>query len=78
VSTAQRRLPRALEPLGAPACRWLAGALVCSLSAAGLWTLAVVWQVIDLGGGTAKPALTTETAAGPGRARALTGAGGAG
>ncbi|GAA2017986.1 MFS transporter [Pseudokineococcus marinus] len=49
--TVGRGLPRALAPLGVPAYRWLAGALVCALAAGGLWTLAVVWQVIALGGG---------------------------
>lgn len=53
MSTAGLGLPRALQPLRVPAYRWLAGALVCSLAAAGLWTLAVVWQVIALGGGPA-------------------------
>lgn len=59
MSTVRRGLPRALQPLGAPAYRWLAGALVCSLAAAGLWTLAVVWQVIALGGGPAAVSLVS-------------------
>ncbi|WP_299038400.1 MFS transporter [uncultured Pseudokineococcus sp.] len=59
MSTARRGLPRALLPLGAPGYRWLAGALVGSLAAAGLWTLAVVWQVIALGGGPAAVSLVS-------------------
>jgi MFS family permease len=46
-----RALPRALLPLQHPGYRWLAAALVLSLSSSGLYLLAVVWQVIALGGG---------------------------
>ncbi|ROP45034.1 MFS transporter [Pseudokineococcus lusitanus] len=45
------RLPRALAPLATPAYRWLLLMLTCSLAAAGLWMLSVVWQVVALGGG---------------------------
>jgi len=44
-------LPRALSPLQHTGYRWLAAALVLSLSSSGLYLLAVVWQVIELGGG---------------------------
>src|SRR3954452_6277464 len=44
-------LPRALTPLRHPGYRWLAASLVLSLTSAGLYLLAVVWQVIALGGG---------------------------
>jgi len=46
-------LPRALSPLRRPGYRWLAAALVLSLTSSGLYLLAVVWQVIELGGGPA-------------------------
>ncbi|WP_246080156.1 MFS transporter [Modestobacter altitudinis] len=46
-------LPRALSPLRHPGYRWLAAALVLSLTSTGLYLLAVVWQVIELGGGPA-------------------------
>lgn len=45
------RLPRAVRPLRHAAYRRLAGNLACSVLAEGLWVVAVVWQVIDLGGG---------------------------
>ncbi|GAA4934748.1 putative MFS family arabinose efflux permease [Actinomycetospora succinea] len=42
---------RALRPLRRSAYRRLAAALALSVLAEGLWTLSVVWQVIELGGG---------------------------
>ncbi|GAA4870367.1 MFS transporter [Actinomycetospora straminea] len=45
---------RALRPLRRSAYRRLATALALSVLAEGLWTLAVVWQVIELGGGPAE------------------------
>lgn len=42
---------RALRPLRRSAYRRLAAALALSVLAEGLWTLAVVWQVVELGGG---------------------------
>ena len=47
----RRELPRALRPFGVPAYRTLVGALTLSLLGTGMWLVAVVWQVIDLGGG---------------------------
>ncbi|MEJ2886205.1 MFS transporter [Actinomycetospora aeridis] len=44
---------RALRPLRRSAYRRLAAALALSVLAEGLWTLAVVWQVVELGGGPA-------------------------
>jgi MFS family permease len=58
-------LPRALSPLRHPGYRWLATALVLSLTSTGLYLLAVVWQVIELGGGPAALSLVnTGTAVG--------------
>jgi MFS family permease len=58
-------LPRALTPLRRPGYRWLAAALVLSLTSQGLFLLAVVWQVIDLDGGPAALSLvSTGTAVG--------------
>lgn len=48
------RLPRALRPFRLGQYRLLAGALTLSLLGAGMWIVAVVWQVIDLGGGPAE------------------------
>ncbi|WP_433785499.1 MFS transporter [Actinomycetospora sp. CA-101289] len=42
---------RALRPLRRSAYRRLAAALALSVLAEGVWTLAVVWQVVELGGG---------------------------
>ncbi|GAA1643396.1 tetracycline efflux MFS transporter Tet(V) [Georgenia ruanii] len=47
----RRELPRALRPFGVPAYRTLIGALTLSLLGTGMWLVAVVWQVIALGGG---------------------------
>ena len=46
-----RRLPRALTPFRGPAYRRLAVALVLSTFASGVWVVALVWEVIRLGGG---------------------------
>ncbi|PUA83013.1 MFS transporter [Nocardioides currus] len=46
-----RRLPRALTPFRTPAYRWLAVALSASSFASGVWIVALVWEVIRLGGG---------------------------
>lgn len=46
-----RRLPRALTPFRTPAYRWLAAALAASSFASGVWIIALVWEVIRLGGG---------------------------
>ncbi|GAA4371668.1 hypothetical protein [Agromyces bauzanensis] len=44
------RLPRALRPFGSAQYRLLAVALSASLLSAGAWIVAVVWQVVQLGG----------------------------
>lgn len=46
-----RRLPRALTPFRTPAYRWLALALAASSFASGVWIVALIWEVIRLGGG---------------------------
>jgi MFS family permease len=46
-----RRLPRALTPFRTPAYRWLALALAASSFASGVWIVALVWEVIRMGGG---------------------------
>ncbi len=45
-----RRLPRALRPFGNGQYRRLTTALACSLFSVGIWLVASVWQVIQLGG----------------------------
>lgn len=51
---ARRPLPRALRPFEVRQFRFLAGALTLSLLGTGMWLVAVVWQVIRLGGGPAQ------------------------
>ena len=48
---ARVRVPKAVRPLRHPAYRWLAGTLLCGVLAEGLWVVALVWQVVALGGG---------------------------
>src|SRR6185436_11253364 len=52
--TAARRLPRALTPFRHPAYRRLAVALTLSTFASGVWVVALVWEVIRIGGGPAQ------------------------
>ncbi|MDQ2660326.1 MAG: MFS transporter [Actinomycetota bacterium] len=49
--------PRALRPLRNPAYRWLAAALVASMVGAGIWMVALVWQIVAIGGGAAELSL---------------------
>jgi hypothetical protein len=44
-------LPRALAPLQHRSYRLLAASMALSLLGAGLWAVAVVWQVVALDGG---------------------------
>jgi MFS family permease len=46
-------LPRALAPLRSVSYRLLATSLALSLFGQGMWAIAVVWQVVDLGAGPA-------------------------
>ncbi len=57
-------LPRALSPLRHAHYRLLALSLALSLLTQGLWAIAVVWQVVDLGGGPASLSLVTALGAG--------------
>ncbi|SNR37057.1 MFS transporter [Blastococcus mobilis] len=68
-------LPRALSPLRHPHYRLLAASMALSLLAAGLWAVALVWQVVALRGGPA--ALSMVTALGAGGMLATTLLGGA-
>ena len=49
-----RRLPRALTPFRHAAYRRLAVALTLSTFASGVWVVALVWEVIRIGGGPAQ------------------------
>jgi MFS family permease len=57
-------LPRALAPLRLPDYRLLAASMALSLLAAGLWAVAIVWQVVALDGGPAALSLVTALSAG--------------
>ena len=46
-----RRLPRALTPFRHSAYRRLGSALVLQTFASGVWVVAMVWEVIRIGGG---------------------------
>lgn len=61
--TTQPRLPRALRPFEGRQYRWLAGGLALALFGDGVWLLALVWQVIGLGGGPAQVSIASGIAA---------------
>jgi MFS family permease len=50
MSTTPRELPRPVRPFATPQYSLLVAALVLSLLGTGVWIVAVVWQVIELGG----------------------------
>lgn len=54
---------RALRPLRNPAYRWLAAALVASMVGAGIWMVALVWQIVAIGGGAAELSLVAGASA---------------
>jgi MFS family permease len=58
-----RALPRALTPFRTPAYRWLAVALAFTSFAQGVWVVALVWEVIRLGGGPGTLSVVTTAAA---------------
>ena len=57
------RLPRALMPLALRQYRLLASGLILAMFGDGIWTVAVIWQVIALGGGPGQVSLATGVAA---------------
>jgi MFS family permease len=63
VSTVSSRLPRALRPFRHRDYALLAASMACSLFASGLWIVALVYQVIELGGGPAQLSLVSAAAA---------------
>lgn len=56
-------LPRALRPFETRGYRFLAGSLALSLLASGVWIVALVWQVIALGGGPGDVSLVATASA---------------
>jgi MFS family permease len=61
--TQGRALPRALTPFRTPGYRRLALALVFTSFASGVWIVALVWEVIRLGGGPGQLSLVSTSAA---------------
>ncbi|WP_238420544.1 MFS transporter [Gordonia sp. 'Campus'] len=61
--SAETRLPRALLPFARRQYRLLASGLILAMYADGVWTIAVIWQVIALGGGPGQVSLATGVAA---------------
>ncbi|MFW5471379.1 MFS transporter [Knoellia sp. CPCC 206435] len=61
----ERQLPRALTPFRGAAYRRLAIALVFTTFASGLWAVALVWEVVRIGGGASQlSVVATSTALG--------------
>jgi MFS family permease len=60
---AVRQLPRMLTPFRVPAYRRMAVALACGAFAYGVWTVALVWEVIRLGGGPAQLSIVSTAGA---------------
>jgi MFS family permease len=58
-----RSLPRALTPFRSPGYRKLALALVLSSFASGVWLVALVWEVIRIGGGPGQLSVVSTAAA---------------
>jgi MFS family permease len=58
-----RTLPRMLTPFAIPAYRRMAVALTCGAFAYGVWTVALVWEVIRLGGGPAQLSIVSTAGA---------------
>ncbi|AVM02254.1 MFS transporter [Gordonia iterans] len=63
VTTSASSLPRVLRPFALPQYRWLAAGLALALFGDGVWLIAVVWQVIGLGGGPGQVSLVSGVAA---------------
>jgi MFS family permease len=61
--TTARKLPRALTPFRHEAYRKLALALVFSTFASGVWVVALVWEVIRIGGGASQLSLVSTAGA---------------
>ena len=62
-ATSGRPLPRALSPFRSSAYRRLALALVLSTFASGVWLVALVWEVIGIGGGPGQLSAVSTSAA---------------
>ena len=61
--TPTRELPRALRPFRHPGYRRLAVALALSTFASGVWVVALVWEVIRIGGGPAQLSIVSTAGA---------------
>lgn len=61
---AAARLPRVLRPFALRRYRWLVAGLALALFGDGVWLIALIWQVIALGGGPGAVSLASGIAAG--------------
>lgn len=59
----RRGLPRALMPFVHRQYRLLLGGLIAAMFADGVWAIALIWQIIDLGGGPSQVSFATIAAA---------------
>ena len=59
----ERQLPRALAPFRGAAYRRLAVALVFTTFAAGVWAVALVWEVVRIGGGASQLSVVATSSA---------------
>lgn len=57
------QLPKALSPLRYRSYQWLLSSLTLSIAAEGLWIVAIVWQVVEMGGGPGALSLVTTAGA---------------
>lgn len=62
-STSVTSLPRAIRPFAGSQYRLLAAGLILALFSDGVWTIALVWQVIAVGGGPGQVSLASGLAA---------------
>ena len=60
---AARRIPRAFTPFRHAAYRWLGSALVMTSFGGGVWVVALVWEVIRIGGGATQLSLVSTAGA---------------
>ncbi|WP_372493274.1 MFS transporter [Gordonia alkaliphila] len=63
VTTPTTRLPRVLQPFALRQYRWLVAGLALALFGDGVWLIALIWQVIALGGGPGAVSLASGIAA---------------
>src|SRR5688500_15143896 len=61
--TASRGVPRALRPFRHRDYRFLVASMAISLVASGMWIVALVWQVVEIGGGPSELSIVATASA---------------